>query len=314
MNYTKTILLLGLVILGIGVFSVAISDNIKKDKEELPSSELKTYKNNLATPPTPKKITFCEENVPIDIYWVKEGIEKELIIHCYQHSKTIQTFKRSTRFFPEIDKILQEEGVPLDMKYLCVAESNLENVVSPAKASGYWQFMDPTGRSYGLEINAFVDERYHIEKSTRAACSYLKALKQKFGSWTLAAAAYNMGENGLQRNISEQGISSYWDLYLNTETSRYLSRIISYKLMFEDRNQYDIQIKHSEYYQPIPYKEITVDTSISNLMDFAKSQNILYRELKELNPWLRSKELQNKGKSYILRIPLKSGYKYEELF
>lgn len=314
MNFKRSLILIVLVIIGIGTFFVAISDNIKQEKEEISDSEQKTYKNILATPPVPKEVEFCGELVPIDVYWVREGLEKELIIHCYQHSKTIQTFKRSTRYFPEIEKILQEEGVPSDMKYLCVAESNLENVVSPAKASGYWQFMDPTGRSYGLEINSSIDERYHLEKSTRAACSFLKDLKRRLGSWTLAAAAYNMGETGLQRNMKEQGISYYWDLYLNTETSRYLSRIITYKLMFEDREQYDVMIKHSEYYQPIPYKEIRIDTSITNLMDFATSQNILYRELKELNPWLRSKDITIKGKSYVIRIPLKSKYKYEELF
>lgn len=314
MNLKKAAFLGMIILIGIGFTYVAISDNSKVQKENTKHDEIETYNNVLASPHIPEKIEFCGEEVPIEVYWVREGLEKELIIHCYQHSKTIQTFKRSTRYFPEIEKILKEEGVPLDMKYLCIAESNIENVVSPAKASGYWQFMNATGSSYGLEINDHVDERYHIEKSTRAACTYLKALKNRFGSWTLAAAAYNMGEGGVQRTLNEQGNNLYWDLHLNTETSRYISRIVSYKLMFEDPEKYGVTLKHTDYYQPIPYYELTIDTSISNLMDFAKANNILYRELKELNPWIRSKSLIIKGKKYILRVPIKSKLKYNELF
>lgn len=314
MNLKKAVFLAMIILIGVGVSYVAISDNSKVQKENTKHEEIETYKNVLASPHIPEKIQFCGEEVPLEVYWVREGLEKELIIHCYQHSKTIQTFKRSTRYFPEIEKILNEEGVPLDMKYLCIAESNIENVVSPAKASGYWQFMNATGSSYGLEINENIDERYHIEKSTRAACTYLKALKQKFGSWTLAAAAYNMGENGLQKTITDQGIDMYWDLHLNTETSRYISRIVTYKMMFENPDKYGVNLKYNDYYQPIPYKELTIDTNISNLMDFAKANNVLYRELKELNPWIRGKSLTTKGKTYVLRIPVKSKLKYNELF
>jgi hypothetical protein len=291
-----------------------ISKTNKTDKIETTHEDILSYQNILATPPIPKTIQFCGESVPIDIYYVREGLEKELIIHCYQHSRTIQTFKRSTRFFPEIEKILKEEGVPEDLKYLCVAESSLENVVSPSAAAGFWQFMESTGKSYGLEITDYVDERYHIEKSTRAACTYLKVLKEKFGTWALAAAAYNMGENGLQRSITEQSVNNYWDLYLNSETSRYVNRIISYKLMFEEPEKYGIHLKVTECYRPIPYKEISVDSTIESLVDFAKANNILYRELKEMNPWLRNKMLQVKEKKYSIRVPVKSKSSYEELF
>ena len=314
MNFRR----IGLISFGvIVVFSFAfygISKTNKEEKIETTKEDILSYDNVLATPPIPKTVQFCGEDVPIDIYYVREGLEKELIIHCYQHSRTIQTFKRSTRFFPEIEKILKEEGVPEDLKYLCVAESSLENVVSPSAAAGFWQFMESTGKNYGLEINDNVDERYHIEKSTRAACTYLKALKEKFGTWALAAAAYNMGENGLQRGISVQSVESYWDLYLNTETSRYVNRIISYKLMFEEPEKYGVKLKLTECYRPIPYTEIAVDTTIPSLLDFAKANNILYRELKEMNPWLRNKVLPVRDKKYSVRVPVKTKSTYEELY
>lgn len=314
MNYKRIGLISFGVIIVLSFTFYGISKNGKESNIETPTDGIIAYDNVLATPPIPQTVTFCGESIPIDIYYVREGLERELIIHCYQHSRTIQTFKRATRFFPEIEKILQEEGVPEDLKYLCVAESSLENVVSPAKAAGFWQFMAATGKSYGLEINDFVDERYHLEKSTRAACSFLKDLKAKLGTWSLAAAAYNMGETGLQRNISEQSINNYWDLYLNQETSRYVNRIISYKLMFEDPDKYGVKLKLTECYRPIPYKEIKVDTSINSLLEFAKSNNILYRELKEMNPWLRDKVLPVREKKYLIRVPLKTKSTYEELF
>ncbi|HPE41333.1 MAG TPA: lytic transglycosylase domain-containing protein [Bacteroidales bacterium] len=314
MNYKRIGLITFSVLIVFSFAFYGISKNGKELKVETPTDEIIAYDNVLATPPIPQTVTFCGESVPIDIYYVREGLERELIIHCYQHSRTIQTFKRSTRFFPEIEMILKEEGLPEDLKYLCVAESSLENVVSPAKAAGFWQFMAATGRSYGLEINEYVDERYHLEKSTRAACAFLKDLKSKLGTWSLAAAAYNMGETGLQRNINEQSINNYWDLFLNQETSRYVNRIISYKLMFEDPEKYGVHLKVTECYRPIPYKEVSVDSSINNLFDFARTNNILYRELKEMNPWLRDKMLPVKGKRYVIRIPEKTKSRYEDLF
>jgi len=314
MNFKRIGLISFGVIVVLSFAFYGISKTNKEDKIETTQEDILSYDNVLATPPIPKTVQFCGEEVPINIYYVREGLEKELIIHCYQHSRTIQTFKRSTRFFPEIEKILKEEGVPEDLKYLCVAESSLENVVSPSAAAGFWQFMESTGKNYGLEINDNVDERYHVEKSTRAACTYLKALKEKFGTWALAAAAYNMGENGLQKRITEQSVDNYWDLYLNTETSRYVNRIISYKLMFEEPEKYGVKLKLTECYRPIPYTEVSIDSTIPSLLDFAKANNILYRELKEMNPWLRDKVLPVKEKKYIVRVPVKTKSTYEELY
>jgi hypothetical protein len=260
----------------------------------------------MASPPLPLQIDFCGEAVPLHLYWVKEGLDRELLIHCYQHARTLLTLKRSTRFFPVIEKILKEENVPDDFKYLCVAESNLENVVSPAKATGFWQFMEATGKIYGLEINENVDERYHLEKATRAACQFLTKLKKQFGNWTLAAAAYNMGENGLEKNIQEQQMNNYWNLLLNQETSRYVNRCVSYKLIFENQELYHIRMVADEFYKPIDYKEIIIDVTIEDLRTYCTENQILYRQLKELNPWLRSTKLPVKAnKTYTLKVAMK---------
>jgi len=302
----KTIaIILGLIICGIMIYAVSKENNIHTENVTLlPEVAQILYENVLASPPLPNQIDFCGEKAPIDRYWVREGIERELINQCYQHSRTLLTLKRSTRFFPVIEKILKEENVPDDLKYLCIAESNLENVVSPAKAAGFWQFMEATGKNYGLEITEQVDERYHLEKATRAACKYLQKLKNQFGSWALAAAAYNMGENGLAKNMKEQQVDNYWELLLNTETSRYLSRCIAYKLIFENQELYNIRILAVEFYKPVEYKEIIANKSIEDLRKYCTENNILYRQLKELNPWLRSTKLTIAAhKSYTIKVP-----------
>ena len=263
------------------------------------------YENVLVSPPLPAHINFCGEAVPLHLYWVLESIDRELINHCYQHSRTLLTLKRSTRFLPAIEQILKEENVPNDLKYLCIAESNLENVVSPQKAAGFWQFMEVTAKHYGLEVNEQIDERYHLEKATRAACKHLKKLNAQFGSWALAAAAYNMGESGLERNMKDQQVDNYWNLLLNHETSRYLSRCIAYKLIFENQELYNIRIAPEEFYKPIEYKEVIISKSIEDIRKYCTENHILYRQLKELNPWLRTNKLSvTANKTYSLQIPL----------
>jgi len=302
------VIILALIICGLGIYAICNVDTNTVGVENfqpLPNEPQSHYENTLATPPLPNRIDFCREAVPLHLYWVKEGLDRELTIHCYQHSRTLLTLKRATRFFPVIEKILKEENLPEDLKYLCVAESNLENVVSPAKAAGFWQFMEATGKHYGLEINEHVDERYHLEKATRAACAYLQKLRNQFGSWALAAAAYNMGENGLSKNMQEQQIDNYWDLFLNQETSRYVSRCVAYKLMFENQDMYNIRIAAHELYKPIDYKEVVIEKSIDDLRKYCTENNILYRRLKELNPWLRSTKLPvSSHKTYVLKLPV----------
>lgn len=272
------------------------------------------YTNKGATPPLPNTLDFAGEDVPLDVYYVREALDKELIINCYQHSKTIQIIKRAARYFPVIEPILKEEGLPDDFKYLCVAESGLENVVSPAKAAGFWQFIPSTGKLYGMEISDDVDERYNLEQSTRAACQYLKKSKASLGSWSLAAAAYNMGEINLKKNIENQSINNYWDLYLNQETSRYVYRILSYKLIMENPQMYGYESCPAHLYHPIPCKEITVTSPIPSLYDFAKEHNVSYKELKFLNPWLRNSKISVSGKKYTIKIPQKNKNNYFDLY
>jgi rRNA maturation RNase YbeY len=271
------------------------------------------YENVLASPFLPESLTFAGEKVPLHIYWVRERLEKELTIVVYNHSRSIMILKRSPRFFSIIEQILKDNDIPEDFKYLCVAESGLENVVSPAKAAGYWQFMENTAKIYSLTVNDEVDERYHLSKSTRSACQYLKNAQSRFGSWTLAAAAYNMGENGVSKAIEKQLAQNYWDLYLNQETSRYIYRILAYKLLFEFPKKYGVKITKKELYYSIPTKEYKVTGAIDNLYLFAKEQGITYLELKMLNPWLRDIKLTKNPTEYTILLPQKPGCHFLDL-
>ncbi len=300
-----------------GVLSVMLIGTIAYavTQEKCETMQPNYYANKITSPVIPEKMTFAGEEVPLDVYWVREALDRELIINCYQHSKTLRIFKLSARIFPVIEKILKEEGVPEDFKYLAVAESGLENITSPASAGGYWQFIPATAKNYGLEISTDVDERCHLEKSTRAACQYLKKAKNQFGSWTLAAAAYNRGEGGLQAAINDQNVDNYWDLWLNSETSRYLYRIISFKLMFENPQLYGVEICPAEMYQPIACKEVQITSSIASLPKYAQEMQVTYRELRNLNPWLRGNKLTvTSGKSYNIKLPLTPAGSYRDLF
>ena len=314
MNLKKRVFITatGIIVIALAFVVCYAINTDEKINEEVKIPEY--YNNTLATPYVPAELSFAGEKVPMDIYWVHENLEKELIIIAYQHSKTLHTFKRSPRFFPVIEKILKEEGVPEDFKYLCVAESNLENVISPAKATGYWQFLESTGKSFGLTINEDVDERYDLEKSTRAACKYLRGCKGRLGSWALAAAAYNMGEAGLSKNMEKQQTNIYWDLYLNQETSRYLYRILAYKMIFEYPQQYGVKLCKADLYYPVPFKEYKVEEAIPDLYKFAQNQGVTYLELKTLNPWLRNSKLTIGAQQYTIKLPEKPKTKFTELF
>jgi hypothetical protein len=287
------------------------------------SASIKTQKNNsssirfsdhyhLYNPPVSKSLTFAGEKVPMERYDVRESLDRELLVNAYWQSNILLYCKRAYRYFPLIESILKEEGVPEDFKYLALIESGLTNVVSPAKAAGFWQFMKETGIQHELEINDEIDERYHLEKATRAACLYLKRAYEKFGSWALAAAAYNMGENGVKRTIEEQKTTSYWDLLLNNETSRYVYRILAAKIILSNPQEYGIQLHLADLYQPLTVKTITVNTSIPDLISFANNHDMTYKQLKLLNPWLRSNKLTNKfGKSYTITLIDKKDALYE---
>lgn len=254
--------------------------------------------------PLPRQLNFAGEEAPILDYEVRERIDKEILTNTYWQSNTLMFFKRAFRHFGVIEQILIEEGVPTDFKYLAVAESGLQNVVSPAGAAGYWQFMKQTGIQYGLMITDEIDERYHLEKSTRAACKYLKESYSKFGSWSMVAAAYNMGNGGLQKQADNQTDNNYYNLFLNTETSRYLPRILAIKAIMEQPALYGFQFRPVDMYQPIIVKKLIVNQEIKDLSQFAKDNGTNYKHLKLLNPWLRKSFLPNKqGLTYEIAIP-----------
>ena len=256
----------------------------------------------------PTAIDFAGEKAPLQIADVRERLDRELLVNANLHSSTILIIKRANRAFPIIEPILKQYGVPDDFKYLAVIESALTNAVSPSGAKGVWQFMPETAKEKGMEVNESVDERYHLQKATEAACKYLVAAKQKFGNWTLAAASYNGGMNGVNTKIVEQQVTDYYDLLLTDETSRYVFRILALKEIMKHPDLYGFEVDKNEMYDYIPTKTIEVDSSITDLAVFAKKQGINYKILKIHNPWLRDKKLSNATKKkYLIEIPT-SGY------
>ncbi len=257
----------------------------------------------------PSNLDFSEEAVPLDQPDIRERLDKELLVNTYWQSNMMLLLKRAKKYFPTIEPILEEEGVPDDFKYLAVIESSLENIRSPKGAKGFWQIMPGTAKEYGLEVNSNVDERYHIEKSTRVACAYLKRAKERLGSWTLAAASYNRGMNGIDRLLSKQLSKNYYDLLLNSETSRYVFRILAVKEIMSNPRAYGFIFDPEDLYQPIPVRKIGLDTAIGNIAQFAKEQSINYKILKIHNPWLIQNHLNNRSrKFYEISIPESGSY------
>ena len=252
----------------------------------------------------PESIDFAGEKTPLDAPDIQERLDKELLVNTYWQSNMMLLLKRANKYFPLIEEILEEEGIPSDFKYLAVIESGLENVRSPKGAKGFWQLMPATAKEYGLEVNTNVDERYHIEKATRVACKYLKKAKNRFGSWTLAAASYNRGMYGTNRLLDRQLVDSYYDLLLNSETGRYVFRILAVKEIMTNPERYGFVFNSEDLYNPIPVKKIGLDTAIANLAEFAKEKEINYKILKIHNPWLIENHLNNKSRKYYeISIP-----------
>ena len=254
------------------------------------------------------KMDFSGEEVPTFMADVQERLDKEMITNMNYHTNTTLVIKRANKVFPIIEPILAKYGVPDDFKYLAVIESSLVNAVSPAGARGVWQFMPATAKEKGMEVSDEVDERYHLEKSTEAACKYLLVAKEKFGSWTLAAASYNGGMNGISKKMDEQQVDNYYDLLLTEETSRYVFRILALKEIMKNSDKYGFRIPNEALYYNIPTRKLVIDSSITDLAKFAKSQGVNYKILKIHNPWLRDKKLTvTTGKKYEIEIPT-SGY------
>lgn len=258
----------------------------------------------IISPEMPNYLEFAGEKIPTENFEVYERMEREFLSNTYWHSATILAIKRADRWFPIIEPILKKNNIPDDFKYLCVAESNLENVISPAGATGFWQFMKPAGEKYGLEINSQVDERYDVEKSTEAACKYLKDSYDMFGSWIVSAASYNMGQDGIKEQQARQKAKNYFNLVLNSETSRFVARIVSLKYILQFPEKYGFDIKDEEKYKPLEYTELNLDSSVTDLADYAGQLGINYFILKMYNPWLRDNYLSNKTKkAYTIRLP-----------
>ena len=253
----------------------------------------------------PESISFAGEPVPLNLPDVRERLDKELQINVYLHSSTLFLIKRANRWFPQMEEILREHDIPSDFKYLPLIESALLNDTSPKDAVGYWQILESSGKELGLEITKEVDERYDPIKSTEAACKYLKKAYDKFGSWTLVAASYNRGVAGVARQMKEQNVSNYYDLYLNDETSRFVFRLLAIKEIFEQPEKYGFKLKPEHLYQPEPLKHIEVEESIRDLMIFSQTQGSNYKLLKRHNPWLLQNRLTvKKGKKYRIALPI----------
>jgi hypothetical protein len=256
------------------------------------------------SPSIPGKLDFAGENVPIENFEVFERIDREFLVNTYWHSFTILAIKRACRWFPIIEPILKKNNVPDDFKYLAVIESGLYNAVSPSGATGFWQIMESVGKKYGLEINDQVDERYDIEKSTIAACKYFNESYELFKNWTLAAASFNMGINGIEKQLGRQKTNNYYNLNINEETSRYIARIIALKEILRDPNKYGYYLTSDQLYQPLKTHNIEITDNISDIADFGIKNGINYKTIKIYNPWLRENSLDNKThKSYLIKIP-----------
>jgi len=264
--------------------------------------------------PMPKSVTFCGEKVPIENTFVREALDRELSSISYQHTSTFLILKRAYRYFPQIEKILQQQKVPEDLKYLAVAESSLNNAVSPAKAEGFWQFIPQTAKQYGLIVNSEYDERYDVEKSAIAACKYLRGSYSRLGSWTLACASYNCGEAGLKNRMNEQKVNNYWHLALNNETARYVYRIIAYKIIMQNPQAYGYYLRYIDCHQPLEYDTISIDTTINDFYTFAKQIGTEYKYFRKANPQLQAKKLTNKeGKKYTFKILTPNSYNWQYL-
>ncbi len=297
-NIYKLFALTGIVLIAFLFINADVSE-LSSDPEKSTSTlyEIKALK-------VPTNLTFAGEKVPIHDDDVMERIDRELLVNTYWQSNGLLNFKRAHKYFPVIEPILKKYNIPDDFKYLAIIESGLQNVTSPAGAKGYWQLMPKTAREYGLEVNDNVDERYNLEKSTEAACQYLLEAYKIYGNWTLTAAAYNAGMAGISRVMEYQKVDSYYDLYLNAETSRYIPRIVVTKEIMSNPKKYGFVFEESDLYKLSPTKTIEITEEIADLNEFAKSNGMTYKELKLNNPWLLEQNLNNKsGKKYFIEVP-----------
>ncbi len=301
----KTLSFIGLISLA-GLLIYAVQD--APTDENFEKKLINDY--NVYALQVPDHLEFAGEKMPLENPDILERMDRELLVNTYWQSNGLLMFKRSQKYFPIIEPILAKNGIPDDFKYLAVIESGLTNASSPAGAKGVWQILKGTGRDYGLEVNDNVDERYHIEKATEAACKYLQDSKEKLGSWTLAAAAYNAGNAGISRRLEDQKVSSYYDLLLGEETGRYVFRIVALKEILNNPQKYGFNFREKDLYKRIPTYSVEVDTAVSDFAKFSEQFGINYKILKIHNPWLREPHLDNNSRrKYVIEIPEKGFYR-----
>ena len=304
----KKISIIAIVLSAIAIIGEAfiLTSNRENDDELYRQAIRAEYK--VFAPVLPDTMSFAGERVPLELFYVYEGLDRELSSIMYQQLNTQLIIKRSARFFPVIEPILADNGIPEDFKYLCVTESALTNATSPAKAQGFWQLLKGTAEEYGLEVTEEVDMRNNVEASTQAACSFLKYLYNRFGSWTLAAAAYNRGHNGLSRQMEQQETGNYYDMHLNSETSRYVYRILAYKLILQNPQDFGFVLRHCDLYSPVPFITDTLSGRNVDLFQYAKRHDCTYKMFRFLNPWITSNTFTNKaGKTYTVKLPVTNG-------
>jgi membrane-bound lytic murein transglycosylase D len=286
-------------LLSITFFNAVYISDVPSEKNTADSYTIKALK-------IPDELTFAGEKVPTELYDIKERMDRELLVNTYWQSNGLLLIKRAHKYFPIIEPMLKKYGIPDDFKYLAVAESGLENNSSSAGAAGFWHFLKSSAKEYGLEVNQNVDERYNLEKATKVAADYLKKSKKRFGTWTLAAAAYNAGNTRIARNLKKQQVTDYYDLLLNSETSRYVLRIVALKEVLSYPKKYGFEFEKEDLYTSPATRTVRVDTVITNIASFAKGFNTNYKELKLHNAWLRENKLNNKSrKLYKITIPIK---------
>jgi hypothetical protein len=276
-----------------------------REFREVPEASSSDTLYNIQSFKLPDEVIFAGERMPLENFDTRESLEREILTSAYRHSSTILIIKRANRYLPMIEKILKENNIPDDFKYLVAAESDYSNMVSPVGATGFWQIMPETGKEQGMEINTVVDERYHVEKSTKFACDFFRKSYEKYGSWTLAAASYNGGRGRMDEQIGIQKQNNYYDLLLAEETARYIFRAVAYKLLITDPEAYGFDLGKEDLYPELKYYEVKVDTAVSDFSDFANHFGTNYKMLKFLNPWLRKPYLTPKAnKTYLIKIPV----------
>jgi len=286
-----------------GVGMLLISGCNQPETKEVVKEVKVEKETRFSMPEIPNSMVFCEQEIDLTKFDTKERLDKELLVNTFYHSSTYQYFKRANRYFEELERILEEENMPTDLKYLCLIESGLSQAISPSGAKGFWQFMPAAANQYGLKVNREIDERYHIEKSTRAACAYLKDAYARFEDWPLTAASYNRGMGGIRADLEKQKVSDYMDLYLNRETGRYFFRMLALKLIFESPEEYGFHPNEMYLYEPYETRSIPVKKSISDITQWAIDNGSNYRELKILNPWILGNTLSVGEQTFIIELP-----------